>query len=103
MTTGKDEADQAFLGIFEDEEASIAGDIVQVSTHLWAVHGVIPVDGDVLLAEFGTYDQARDALDQALTQRAPVSPDWGVPRRRSRPEARDGAPGRIPPTKARPS
>lgn len=85
-------ADLAFLDELGVDQTSIAGDIVQVSTHLWAVHGVIPVDGDVLLAEFATYDQARDALDQALTQRATVSPDWGVPRRRSPPGACDGAP-----------
>ena len=47
----------------EEEYASIEGDIVQVGDGAWAIHGVIPVDGDVLMAEFQTYDEARSVLD----------------------------------------
>ena len=78
--SGRDPAaDQAFLDDLDDEQASLAGDIVQLDAQLWAVHGVIPVDGDVLLAEFGTYEQARDALDEALRhQERPVLPESGL-------------------------
>ena len=51
-----------FLDELLEEHARIAGDIVVIGAHTFAIHGVIPVDGDVLLAEFDTYDQARLAL-----------------------------------------
>jgi hypothetical protein len=57
-----------FLQILLEENASIAGDVLQVSENLWAVHGFIPVDGDVLMAEFSSYDQATDVLGR-LPQR----------------------------------
>ena len=44
--------------------ASIAGDVVLLRDNLWAIHGFIPVDGDVLMAEFDSYDQATTILDQ---------------------------------------
>ena len=47
-----------------EENASIAGDVVQVGDNLWAIHGFIPVDGDVLMAEFDSYDQATSTLEQ---------------------------------------
>ena len=62
------ESQLQFLQILLEENASIAGDVLQVSENLWAVHGFIPVDGDVLMAEFPSYDQATDALDR-LPQR----------------------------------
>ena len=46
-----------------DDDATIAGDITEVAGHIWAVHGAIPVDGEVIMAEFDTYDQAKVALD----------------------------------------
>jgi hypothetical protein len=52
-----------FLRELEQECAWIAGDILQVASGLWAVHGVIPVDGDVLMAEFDSYAEARRTLD----------------------------------------
>jgi hypothetical protein len=51
-----------FLEVLLEENASIAGDVLQVGTHLWAIHGFIPVDGEVLMAEFDSYDQATIAL-----------------------------------------
>ena len=60
-----------FLRGLVEENASIAGDVVQVGDNLWAIHGFILVDGDVLMAEFDSYDQATGALDQLprLTRR----------------------------------
>ena len=46
------------------EGAAIVGDVAKISDDIWAIHGVIPVDGDVILAEFGSYDEARSVLDQ---------------------------------------
>jgi hypothetical protein len=53
-----------FLQILVEENASIAGDVLQVLPDLWAIHGYIAVDGDVLMAEFQSYDQARNVLDE---------------------------------------
>jgi hypothetical protein len=42
----------------------IAGDLSQLGDGLWAIHGTIPVDGDVIMAEFGSVDAARTVLGQ---------------------------------------
>jgi len=49
------------------ENASIDGDVLEISKDTWAIHGVIPVDGEVLMAEFDTRDEAIRALDQLRT------------------------------------
>jgi hypothetical protein len=46
------------------ERSAIAGDVLKISDDTWAIHGIIPVDGDVILAEFGSYVEARSVLDQ---------------------------------------
>jgi hypothetical protein len=51
-----------FLQELIDEHATIAGDIIEVGTDTWAIHGSIAVDGDVLLAEYDSLDHARIAL-----------------------------------------
>ncbi len=56
------------LEVLVEENASIAGDVLQVGVNLWAVHGFIPVDGDVLMGEFDSYDEAMRTLGQ-LPQR----------------------------------
>jgi hypothetical protein len=52
----------AFLQALVGEHATIAGDVVEVAVNTWAIHGSIAVDGEVLLAEFGTQDEAKRAL-----------------------------------------
>ena len=51
------------LGLLADD-ASIDGDVLELSNGRWAIHGEIPVDGEILMAEFDTYDEARYVLDQ---------------------------------------
>ena len=53
-----------FLRDLVEENASIAGDVLQIGDNLWAIHGYIPVDCDVLLAEFDSYHQAANTLKQ---------------------------------------
>ena len=67
MNDPREEASEpqlSFLEVLVEENASIAGDVVQVSAHLWAIHGFIPVDGDVLMAEFDSYEEATSTLEQ---------------------------------------
>jgi hypothetical protein len=47
-----------------DERVRIAGDVLEVSVGVWAIHGSIPVDGEVILGEFALLDEARSVLDQ---------------------------------------
>jgi hypothetical protein len=53
-----------FLRGLLEVNASIDGDVLEIGEDTWAIHGVIPVDGEVLMAEFHTYDEARRALDE---------------------------------------
>ena len=74
---GSNEADHrelVFLEELVEEHATIAGDVIELDTHTWAIHGSIAVDGDVIMAEFDTYDEARAALDSISTQASFVTP-----------------------------
>ena len=58
--------DRQLLFLQELINANVAGDVAEVASGIWAIYGVIPVDRDVILAEFSSYDQASIALDQLL-------------------------------------
>jgi hypothetical protein len=45
------------------QQTRLAGDIVEVDHDTWAIHGSIPVDGEVIVAEFRREADARAALD----------------------------------------
>jgi hypothetical protein len=62
-----------FLFELLDENASIDGDVLEISNDTWAIHGEIPVDGEVLMAEFHTYDEARNVLNQVRRSTPPTS------------------------------
>ena len=53
-----------FLQELKEENASIHESILYVGYDIWAIHGIIAVDGDVLMAEFESYEQAKTALDE---------------------------------------
>ena len=56
-----------FLQELVEENAWIQGSVLYVGYDIWAIHGIIAVDGDVLMAEFESYDQAQSALDEVLS------------------------------------
>lgn len=58
--------DRQLLFLQELIKANVAGDVAEVASGIWVIHGEIPVDRDVILAEFSSYDQAIIALDQLL-------------------------------------
>jgi hypothetical protein len=62
-----------FLLALLDDNASIDGDVLEISEDTWAIHGQIAVEGEILMAEFGTYDQARNVLDQVRRTTLPAS------------------------------
>jgi hypothetical protein len=47
-----------------DEHVRFDYDLVRIDDQTWAIHGSIAVDGEVILAEFTTQDDARSALEQ---------------------------------------
>jgi hypothetical protein len=53
-----------FLEELVQEHATIAGDVIEIDAHTWAIHGFIAVDGDVIMAEYDTEEHARIALDE---------------------------------------
>lgn len=53
-----------FLEELLEEHATIAGDVIELDSHTWAIHGSVAVDGDVILAEFATEDEARMVLGE---------------------------------------
>jgi hypothetical protein len=53
---------QRILAEFLAEHAEVAGDIAEIGSDAWVIHGHIPVDGDVIMAEFGTFEEASAAL-----------------------------------------
>ena len=53
-----------FLQDLLEEHATIAGGVVEVGDACWAIHGFIPVDGDILMARFYSYDRAAGVLEQ---------------------------------------
>ena len=60
-----------------DEHALISCDIVVIDSHTWAIHGLIAVDGDILMAEFDSFEEATAAVEQIRTglaqQTAPIA------------------------------
>jgi hypothetical protein len=45
-----------------EQHAAIAGDVIQIAAHRWAIYGAIPVDGNVLVAEYDTVEEAQGVL-----------------------------------------
>jgi hypothetical protein len=52
------------LGELLEEHASLDGDVLEIRTDIWALHGVFPFAGQVLMAAFDSYDEAKSVLDQ---------------------------------------
>ena len=76
MTDAQHEQDDEKVLLLQqliEDRATIASDIVEVDPHTWAIHGVIPVGGDVIMAEFETQEQAKEALGMLS------SPEYGPP------------------------
>jgi hypothetical protein len=73
-----------FLRALLDDNASIDGDVLQISETTWAIHGDIAVDGEVLMAEFASYEEARFVLDQVRGTTLPTT-ETGAPDREDGP------------------
>jgi hypothetical protein len=54
--------DLALTHLLRTAPADVNGDVIEISTETWAIHGYIAYDGDVLLAEYDNPNDARAAL-----------------------------------------
>jgi hypothetical protein len=53
-----------FLEDLIEQHALVAGDVICIDAQTWAIHGTIPVDGDVLMAEYHHADDAMHELER---------------------------------------
>ena len=67
-TNEGDHRQLVFLEELVEEHATIAGDVIEIDTHTWAIHGSIAVDGDVIMAEFDTQDEAQAILNELAAE-----------------------------------
>jgi len=61
-----------FLRELVNAHTDIAGDILQIGVETWAIHGSIAVDGDVLVAEYDSLEEARNVLAQLAPNQVPT-------------------------------
>ena len=66
------------------DHAQIADETVEIAAHTWAIHGSIAVDGEVIMAEFDTQDEAETTL-RALSESDTLLAPAGVLHQVSRP------------------
>jgi hypothetical protein len=57
-----------------DEHVRFHYDMIPIDHQTWAIHGSIVVDGEVILAEFATQDDARYALEQLTRAEGGTAP-----------------------------
>jgi hypothetical protein len=60
---GHDDLEQRLHEALDCTCAEVAGDVLQIGVRTWAIHGSILVDGEVLLAD---YDSPQDATEVLL-------------------------------------
>ena len=58
-----------FLRELLEEGASIDGDVFESAGDTWIVHGVAGHDGEIPMAVFATYDEAKHVLDEVFGPR----------------------------------
>ena len=58
----------AFLEELVEEHATVAGDVIEIDAHTWAIHGSIAMDGDVIMAEYDSEEHARIVLDELAAE-----------------------------------
>jgi hypothetical protein len=64
-------SEQRVVQTLIDEHVRVSCALVPIDEHTWAIHGLIAVDGEVILAEFDNPDDAELALAQlAASQEA---------------------------------
>lgn len=60
-----------FLEGLVNQYAIVAGDVLAVDSNLWAIHGIVPRDGEIIMAEFDRPEAARSVLSDLKPNRIP--------------------------------
>jgi hypothetical protein len=58
---------QPIIQALIEEHVRVSADIIPIDGNTWAIHGLIAVDGDVLMAEFDSPDEAAAAIEEIRT------------------------------------
>jgi hypothetical protein len=78
MRNGRGERPEVVLDSILSLHPRLGQDVFQMDADLWAIHGYVPVDGEVILAEFDHRDTARAVLAQlAAAQERSRIRHWG--------------------------
>ncbi len=73
-TSHLDEPDLVVLATLLELARQIDGEVVQISEDTWAIHGCVPYDGDIIVAEFHERAVAHEMLQL-------IPPEPALPRR----------------------
>ena len=65
---------EAAIDALLEQQARLAGDVIQLRPDTWALHATIPVDGEVIVAEFVREDEARAVLAHLPPNRSDLLP-----------------------------
>jgi hypothetical protein len=64
MPNQRGERPEMLIHSILDHHPRLDRDLFQMDEHMWAIHGYIPVDGEVILAEFDHRETATAVLAQ---------------------------------------
>jgi hypothetical protein len=79
MSNGRAERLEVVLDSILPLQPRLGQDVFQMDTDLWAIHGYVPVDSEVILAEF----DHRETATAVLTQLAAAQEHSRMPHRGS--------------------
>ena len=78
MRNGRGERPEVVLDSILPLHPRLGQDVFQMDAELWAIHGYIPVDGEVILAQFNHRETAMAVLVQlAAAQEHSRTRHWG--------------------------
>lgn len=66
--------DLELIEVLIDERVRVDCNVILIDEHTWAIHGTIAVDGNVILAEFDSQDEAEAALERIAAAGDEASP-----------------------------
>jgi hypothetical protein len=67
-----DPGPEAVIDALLQQQARLAGDLVQIDEETWALHATIPLKGDEIVAEVQGAEAARSLLDRWPSQDLPT-------------------------------
>jgi hypothetical protein len=69
-TSSRSEDGLRIIEVLIDEHVRVDCNLIPIDDRTWAIHGSIAVDGNVILAEFDSKDEAEAALERIAAAQA---------------------------------